>query len=197
MWEREAEWAATHCAVTFIAAALTDWLDGYLARKLKCASVFGAFLDPVADKVMVTVTLILLTVSPPTPITDKIMVLPVAMMICREITMSALREWAAAAGGAAHKAVKVNSLGKWKTAFQMVSMSLLLLLRQPLSSWVQLLSAYVPGTYTSAAAVHTNLVWVSYVMLWAATGMAVWSLSTYMSNVWTHFIYPEQKPKAP
>ncbi len=73
------------------------------APQLKIATVFGAFLDPVADKIMVSTSLILLTTSPPAHVTARAMVLPVALMICREITMSALREWAAASGGAAHK----------------------------------------------------------------------------------------------
>ena len=72
----------------------------------------------VADKVMVATALVLLATSPPRPITVHAMALPVAIMISREITMSALREWAAASSEAAHKAVKVNSFGKWKTAFQ-------------------------------------------------------------------------------
>lgn len=66
-------------------------------------TTFGAFLDPVADKIMVTSALILLALSPPDPLTPETMAAPVMLIICREITMSALREWAAAAGGGAHK----------------------------------------------------------------------------------------------
>ncbi|KAL8517949.1 hypothetical protein ACS0TY_009303 [Phlomoides rotata] len=83
----------------FIAAATTDWLDGYLARKMKLSTPFGAFLDPVADKLMVATTLILLCTKPfdagmfgQTP---WILTLPATAIICREITMSAVREWAA------------------------------------------------------------------------------------------------------
>jgi CDP-diacylglycerol--glycerol-3-phosphate 3-phosphatidyltransferase len=184
MWEWQWTWSPISCAVVFILASLTDWLDGYLARQLKLATVFGAFLDPVADKIMVSTALILLTVSPPYPLSSTTMVPPVVIMICREVTMSALREWAASAGGAAHKAVKVNSLGKWKTALQMVAMSALLVARQP----EVLKMGIIAGPH-----LLERVVWISFSILWAATAMAVWSLATYMANVWTHFIYPPSK----
>ncbi|GAX83858.1 hypothetical protein CEUSTIGMA_g11283.t1 [Chlamydomonas eustigma] len=185
MWEWQWRWSPITCAVVFILASLTDWLDGYLARQLKLATVFGAFLDPVADKIMVSTALILLTVSPPSPLSSAIMVPPVVIMICREVTMSALREWAASAGGAAHKAVKVNSLGKWKTALQMVAMSALLVARQP--------EALQLGIIAEQPLLLGRVVWISFWVLWAATAMAVWSLATYMANVWSHFIYPPTK----
>eukprot|EP00879_Flechtneria_rotunda_P027816 GHRR01029818.1.p1 GENE.GHRR01029818.1~~GHRR01029818.1.p1 ORF type:complete len:325 (+),score=94.82 GHRR01029818.1:358-1332(+) len=119
----------------FIAASVTDWLDGYLARKLNAYSAFGAFLDPVADKLMVATVLVLLCTQPLTagPLAGNSWAVPVAtltptvshpvvllsaVIIGREITMSALREWAATLGPAARAAVAVNSLGKWKTATQ-------------------------------------------------------------------------------
>lgn len=188
LWEWEWVWSPVTCAIVFIAASLTDWLDGYLARKLKLVTVFGAFLDPVADKIMVSTSLVLLVVNPPSPVGPKWMILPVTIMICREITMSALREWAAAAGGAAHKAVKVNSLGKWKTALQMVAISVLLMARQPFESY----AAFIPPGLPGAVAVQ-RLVWSAYAGLWAASVLALWSLGTYMSNAWTHFIYPQVK----
>ncbi|GFH10306.1 uncharacterized protein HaLaN_05595 [Haematococcus lacustris] len=177
LWELQWQFAPITAAIVFIAAALTDWLDGYLARRLKLATVFGAFLDPVADKIMVCTTLILLTTSPPAPVTPSAMVVPVALMICRELTMSALREWAAASGGAAHKAVKVNSLGKWKTALQMVSMSTLLVLRQPAAD----LARWLPGCM-SGPPVLRGLTWAAFALLWGATALALWSLAIYMSN---------------
>lgn len=76
----------------------------------------------VADKIMVATALVLLTTSPPFPIGPGTMALPVAIMISREISMSALREWAAASSADAHDAVKVNTFGKWKTALQVCSM---------------------------------------------------------------------------
>ncbi|KAF5831953.1 phosphatidylglycerophosphate synthase [Dunaliella salina] len=173
------------CAAIFMVAAWTDWLDGYLARRLGISTVFGAFLDPVADKIMVTTSLILLTTSPPAPLVPRNVVLPVAIIICREITMASLREWAAASGGGAHKAVKVNSLGKWKTACQMLSMSALLVVRQPQAQLQHILPAFM-----SAPAFLLQTTMVSYYLLWASAVLAVWSLSFYMMNVWTHFVYP-------
>jgi CDP-diacylglycerol--glycerol-3-phosphate 3-phosphatidyltransferase len=113
-------------ALLFVAASLTDWLDGYLARRLELTSAFGAFLDPVADKVMVSTALVLLATTPPAPLTPQDLAAPVVIIIAREITISALREWAAGSGGV-RAAVKVNSLGKWKTALQMAAMSVLML----------------------------------------------------------------------
>lgn len=186
LWFTSFKYTPAICAWVFIAASVTDWLDGYLARRLKVATVFGAFLDPVADKLMVSTALILLTISPPHPLSQQQLSIPVILMICREITMSALREWAASAGGSVHKAVKVNSLGKWKTALQMVSMSILLLLRQPSSDvfWVNF-SKYIPGDVVSK-----DLVIVFFILLWVSAVLAVWSLAIYMSNVWTHFVNP-------
>ncbi len=102
----------------FIVAAITDWLDGYLARKLNQISAFGAFLDPVADKLMVAAALIVLV--------DLERVSPVIALIIigREIAISALREWMAKAGKSG--SVAVSFIGKLKTAFQMIAITLLL-----------------------------------------------------------------------
>jgi len=102
----------------FIAAAVTDWLDGYLARRWNQTTSFGAFLDPVADKLMVAAALIVLT--------EKGIVDPFASLIIigREITISALREWMAQLGES--RSVAVSMLGKLKTTFQMVAVLLLL-----------------------------------------------------------------------
>ncbi|CAN7062730.1 unnamed protein product [Brassica rapa subsp. trilocularis] len=96
-------WGATATTSIFVAAAVTDWLDGYLARKMKLGSAFGAFLDPVADKLMVAATLILLCTKPihvsvlgPVP---WLLTVPSIAIIGREITMSAVREWAASQNG--------------------------------------------------------------------------------------------------
>eukprot|EP00884_Botryococcus_braunii_P003121 jgi/Botrbrau1/1280/Bobra.0163s0063.2 len=129
-WFSNHQFAPVTAAFVFILASATDWLDGYVARKMKIATEFGAFLDPVADKIMVSTALVLLAADPPAPLTQVDLSLPVLLIICREITMSSLREWAAASGGGAHKAVKVNSLGKWKTACQMVALSSMLLFRK-------------------------------------------------------------------
>ena len=82
----------------FVGAAITDWLDGYLARRLRASSAFGAFLDPVADKLMVAASLCLLCTRAPRGVAAWAVALPSIVIIGREITMSALREWCAAKG---------------------------------------------------------------------------------------------------
>ena len=104
--------------VLFVVAAVTDWLDGYLARKWNQTSAFGAFLDPVADKLLVAACLIVLVHD------QRVHGLIALIIIGREITISALREWMASIG--ARTAVAVNQLGKWKTAVQMVALPMLL-----------------------------------------------------------------------
>ncbi len=98
----------------FALAGITDYFDGYLARKLKVSSPFGAFLDPVADKLVVAVALVIIAVSQPH---SAIITLCTIVIICREITISALREWMASLGR--RNSVAVSWIGKWKTTFQM------------------------------------------------------------------------------
>ena len=114
-------WPARNIAATalFTAAALTDWLDGWLARRLNQTSAFGAFLDPVADKLMVAAALIVLVQL------GRTGGWVATIIIGREIAISALREWMAQLGAA--KSVAVNMLGKVKTACQMAAIPLLLL----------------------------------------------------------------------
>jgi cardiolipin synthase (CMP-forming) len=104
--------------VVFTAAAITDWLDGWLARKLNQTSAFGAFLDPVADKVMVAAALIVLVEL------TRVHAIIALIIIGREITISALREWMAQIGES--RSVAVSVLGKVKTALQMISIPMLL-----------------------------------------------------------------------
>ncbi len=104
----------------FVLAALTDWLDGYLARRYSQMSAFGAFLDPVADKLMVAVTLFLLVQENPTPL----MAITSAVIVGREIAISALREWMAEIGQRTH--VNVAGIGKVKTTMQMIALVVLL-----------------------------------------------------------------------
>jgi cardiolipin synthase len=104
--------------VMFVAFALTDWLDGYLARKLDQASSFGAFLDPVADKFLVCASLLVLVHL------KRADVFVALIIIGREIAISALREWMATIGAA--KSVAVHMLGKVKTTMQMVAIPFLL-----------------------------------------------------------------------
>ncbi|KAL7184681.1 hypothetical protein ACSBR2_026762 [Camellia fascicularis] len=126
-------WGTTATTSIFIAAAITDWLDGYIARKMRLGSAFGAFLDPVADKLMVAATLVLLCTRPfEVPMFGQVpwlLTVPAIAIIGREITMSAVREWAASQNGKLSEAVAVNNLGKWKTATQMTALTILLATR--------------------------------------------------------------------
>ena len=136
----------------FIAAAVTDWLDGYLARKWNQTTSFGAFLDPVADKLMVAAALIVLT--------EKGIVDPFASLIIirREITISALREWMAQIGQS--RSVAVNILGKVKTVTQLVAIPFLLY------------NGVLFGLF------HTN--WVGRIMIWIAAFITLWSMVVYL-----------------
>jgi CDP-diacylglycerol--glycerol-3-phosphate 3-phosphatidyltransferase/cardiolipin synthase len=141
--------------VIFVAAAFTDWADGYLARKLDQTSAFGAFLDPVADKLMVAAALIVLVQLGRT---DAIVA---AIIIGREITISALREWMAHIGAA--RSVAVSMLGKIKTAAQMVAIPLLLYHGEILGKDSQLL-----GTW----------------LIWVAALLTLWSMGYYLRMAW-------------
>lgn len=110
------EWAAA----VFVIAAVTDWFDGYLARRWNQTSPFGAFIDPVADKLIVVVALIMILFKS----NDWYILIPVILIISRELTVSALREWMAELGQ--RNVVKVSQMGKWKTTFQMIAISCLI-----------------------------------------------------------------------
>lgn len=118
----------------FTLASLSDWLDGYLARKLNLTSEFGAFLDPVADKLLVVTVLILLVGE------LNSLLLPTIVIIGREILISALREWMASKGH--REAVAVAFSGKLKTTFQMVAIIFLMLVTETTPDWL-LMSGYV------------------------------------------------------
>ena len=152
-----AAWTNLAAAAVFGLAAITDWLDGYLARRLNQTSPLGAFLDPVADKLIVAVALILLLQRDPT----IGIALPVAVIIGREITVSALREWMAEIG--ARKAVAVSGLGKIKTTAQMIAL-LLMIAREP---W------YGLPVYT-----------VGVVALYVAAVLTLWSMVLYLRAAW-------------
>ena len=136
----------------FIAAAVTDWFDGYLARRWNQTTSFGAFLDPVADKLMVAAALIVLT--------EKGIVDPFASLIIigREITISALREWMAQIGQS--KSVAVNILGKVKTVSQLFAIPFLLF------------NGVLFGLF------HT--VPVGRALVWVAAGITLWSMIVYL-----------------
>ncbi|WP_233842744.1 CDP-diacylglycerol--glycerol-3-phosphate 3-phosphatidyltransferase [Dyella sp. 2HG41-7] len=112
-------------AIVFALAGITDWLDGYLARRLNMISKFGAFLDPVADKLMVAVTLFMLVASHRGDWSGIVMAITSAIIVGREISVSALREWMAEIGMRA--TVRVAFIGKLKTVMQMVALIVLIL----------------------------------------------------------------------
>jgi CDP-diacylglycerol--glycerol-3-phosphate 3-phosphatidyltransferase len=113
-------WSDLVAAAIFGFASLTDWVDGYLARALKQESSFGAFLDPVADKLMVVVAIVLIVESHP----SIYIAIPSVIIIAREISVSALREWMAELGSRA--AVQVSFFGQAKTTPQLISLLLMI-----------------------------------------------------------------------
>ena len=111
-----APWGVKMAAIVFAAASITDWFDGYLARVLNQESAFGAFLDPVADKLIVVAAIVLIVQADPEPL----IAIPSIIIVSREVAVSALREWMAEMG--ARGAVKVNFIGKAKTTAQMFAL---------------------------------------------------------------------------
>lgn len=150
-------WAGFAAALVFALAAVTDWLDGWLARRLQQTSAFGAFLDPVADKLMVAVALVALVAVNPSPL----FALPAAVIIGREIAVSALREWMAELGKRATVAVSV--IGKFKTGAQMVAI-VMLLYGEP-----------VAGLPTSI---------LGLLLLYIAAALTLWSMIVYLRAAW-------------
>ncbi|WP_038097721.1 CDP-diacylglycerol--glycerol-3-phosphate 3-phosphatidyltransferase [Thioalkalivibrio sp. HK1] len=151
-------WSPSACAAIFALAAITDWADGFLARRLGQVSSFGAFLDPVADKLMVAVTLVLLVQNDP----RSLIAIPAAIIIGREIVVSALRELMAELGE--RTTVAVASIGKVKTAVQMIAL-LLMLYRYDYGS----LPVYGLGL----------------VLLYVAVGLTLWSMFVYLQAAWS------------
>ncbi len=133
------------CAALFGLAGITDWLDGHVARKYDLTTKFGAFLDPVADKLMVAVALALLI-----EVHDSwIFTLPATVIICREIVISALREWMAELGQRAN--VAVSGIGKIKTTMQIIALVVLLAFqgeRFPLFNTIGLIALYGAAVLT-------------------------------------------------
>lgn len=149
----------------FFLAGLSDWVDGFLARILKQQSAFGEFLDPVADKLMVTTAMILLVMSPPGfEHTSLLIVFPAIVIIGREIAISALREWMAKVG--AQTKVKVSFIGKVKTASQLMAIGFLLYDEQI-------------GSF--------NPTLVGYILLYIATILTLWSMIVYLRASWSSF----------
>ncbi|MBW7656522.1 CDP-diacylglycerol--glycerol-3-phosphate 3-phosphatidyltransferase [Hydrogenophilus thermoluteolus] len=141
--------------VLFVAASVTDWLDGYLARKLQQQSAFGAFLDPVADKLMVAAALVVLVDL------GRADAVAALIIIGREITVSALREWMALVGEA--QTVAVAFVGKLKTATQMVAIPFLL--------------------YADPLGTFEPLLWGRW-LLWLAAVLTIVSMIHYLCAAW-------------
>lgn len=150
-------WSRWASAIIFALAAITDWGDGYLARRWGQESPLGAFLDPVADKLMVAVVLVLLVQAEPTPS----LAIPAAVIVGREITISALREWMAMLGSRARVAVSV--VGKFKTAAQMIAI-ILLLYQDPILG----LPVFQSGL----------------ILLYLAAVLTLWSMVVYLEAAW-------------
>jgi CDP-diacylglycerol---glycerol-3-phosphate 3-phosphatidyltransferase len=145
-------WADPAAGLLFAAAGITDTLDGYFARRLGQTSRLGAFLDPVADKLIVAVALVLLVSKDP----RALIVLTAAVTIGREIAVSALREWMAEIGQ--RRKVAVSQLGKYKTTLQIIGLSMMLYRRDLFG-----MPTYVVGVvFTVVAAVLTLYSMVTY-----------------------------------
>lgn len=161
-WQVDIQTINWCAAILFVLAAVTDWFDGYLARKWQQTSDFGAFLDPVADKLMVAVALILLVKL------DRTWAIYAIIIIGREITISALREWMAQLGK--RNSVAVATIGKFKTAAQMTAITLLLL-----QSWPQL---------------GLDFLWLGNALMFAACVLTLWSMFYYLKMAAKEFKQP-------
>lgn len=145
-------WSPFLTALIFLIAAITDWFDGFLARRLKQTTRFGAFLDPVADKIIVAIALVLITQH----YASIWISIPAMIMISREILISALREWMSEIGK--RNSVAVSIIGKVKTVTQMTALTWLL---------------WRPDNFIIVA---------GYIALYAATMLTLWSMLQYLRS---------------
>ena len=152
------QWSYLVSAAIFAVAAVTDWFDGYLARKWNQTTAFGAFFDPVADKIMVATALCLLIEE----FGAFWMTAPAMIIIGREIVISALREWMAELGK--RTSVAVNQIGKLKTSAQMLAITLLLLSPLPLSGLIG---------------------YLGLALLYASAMLTLWSMYAYLRAAWS------------
>jgi CDP-diacylglycerol---glycerol-3-phosphate 3-phosphatidyltransferase len=147
-------------AIIFLLACVTDWLDGYLARRYSLTTPLGAFLDPIADKLLVAVVLVIV-------VGEGLIfgiAIPAAVIVGREVAISGLREWMAEMGK--RTSVAVTFVAKIKTALQMIALILLL--------W------YVPGS-------DKWVLWLGTVCLWIAAVLTLWSMFIYVRLAWPDF----------
>lgn len=150
-------WSHFSAALLFAIAAVTDWLDGYLARNLKQMTKFGAFLDPVADKLMIAVVLVLVVGE----LKQPFLAIPAAIIVGREIVVSALREWMAELGK--RTSLAVSMVAKVKTMLQMVALLLLLLYKPGQAFWLEMMGS---------------------LMLYIAAALTLWSMIMYLKIAW-------------
>ena len=162
------EWSYLVSAALFGLAAATDWLDGYLARKLDQSTPFGAFLDPVADKLMVAVALAVLIEEH----SAILLTIPATVIIGRDIVISALREWMAEIGS--RSSVAVSYIGKIKTTAQMAAIVGLL--------------AFPPGVFWSN---------IALVLLYIAAILTLWSMGLYIRAAWADLFPGETEGRTP
>jgi CDP-diacylglycerol--glycerol-3-phosphate 3-phosphatidyltransferase len=160
------QWGHFCAAAFFSLAAITDWLDGYIARNWELSSRFGAFLDPVADKLMVAVALVLVVGEVPMPF----LTIPAAIIVGREIIVSALREWMAEIGR--RTSVAVSIVGKIKTTCQMVALIALLLYRPE--------SPYILAVFGT-------------IMLNIAGALTIYSMIIYIKSAWSDLTLSPEK----
>jgi CDP-diacylglycerol--glycerol-3-phosphate 3-phosphatidyltransferase len=158
------KWSHTVTAILFALAAITDWLDGYLARSWDQTSRFGAFLDPVADKLIVVTALVLIVGERNIPF----LAIPAAIIIGREIVVSALREWMAELGK--RTSVAVSIVGKVKTLIQMIAL-VMLLAYQPGDKWLGLFGI---------------------ILFYLAAVLTLWSMVMYLQVAWPELTWSEQ-----
>lgn len=154
-------YARQAATVVFVLASVTDWMDGWLARRWNQTSRFGAFLDPVADKLLVAVCLVMLLYDDP----GILLAIMTAVIIGREIAVSALREWMAEVG--TRRLVAVNWLGKLKTGFQMTAIGMMV--------W-------------QAPLFTLPMYQIGYALLIVATVLTLHSMLAYLRAAWPEFV---------
>lgn len=164
-------WGHVAATIIFALACVTDWLDGYLARSLGLSTKLGAFLDPVADKIIVCIALVMIVGEPQFQFINlkanvfsipiAALTIPVAIIVSREIIVSALREWMAELGK--RTSVAVSHLGKIKTTIQMIALIVLL--------------------YCDSST-PTLIVISGYILLYVAAVLTIWSMGIYIKAAW-------------
>lgn len=161
-------WNHLLAAAIFAVAALTDWLDGYLARRLDQTSSFGAVFDPVADKLIVAAALVLLTADH----ANLWLTLPAVVIVGRELAISGLREWMAEINRRGD--VKVSWVGKLKTGLQFTSILLLLANRPPERGEL----------FTDFPDLYSLWILLAYSLIYAAAVLTLWSMIVYIRAAW-------------